>query len=185
LQVNPPTTAPPAYYPGDQSLLDCAAYYSYSSSTATPLGAPYLPPLTTPLTFAYSPLTVFKTNRAERGIFVNFSLNVPLPFSTKLSYLLENKGDLFVNGRNDLATDFHYFDQLSNSLLIAVRGNLAIKPELDIFAYSGKVNGYKIVTYQALLNLSYAFDWHSGLPLGQTMIYANPAPKTQSPPGGR
>jgi hypothetical protein len=99
--------------------------------------------------------------------------------------LLENKGDLFANGHSDIATDTHYFDQLSNSLLIAARGNLAIKPEVDIFAYSSKVNGYKMVTYQALLNLSYAFDWHSGLPLLRTMVYANPAPKASAPPGGR
>jgi hypothetical protein len=177
----------PAYYPGDQSLLDCVAYYSYSAPAAstTRLGAPYLPPLNQATIFAYSPLAIYKTNRSEMGAFVNFSLNIPLPFSSKISYLLENKGDLFANGRNDLATDVHYFDQLSNALLIAARGNLSIKPEFDIFVYDGKVNGYKIHTYQAMLNLSYAFDWHSGLPLGKAMLYANPAPKTSMPPDGR
>jgi hypothetical protein len=184
----PPPSTGPAYYPGDQSLLDCVSYYSFPASpsaTASPLGPPYLNPLTNPTIFAYSPLTIYKTNRRELGMFVNFSINVPLPFSTKLSYLLENKGDLFANGHNDIATDVHYFDQLSNSLLIAARGNLSIKPEVDIFAYSGKVNGFKMITYQAMLNLSYAFDWHSGLPLLRTMVYANPGPKTSAPPGGR
>jgi hypothetical protein len=187
--ASPPVpSAGPAYYPGDQSLLDCVSYYSYAaapSATAAPLGSPYLPPLSTPTIFAYSPLSIYKVDRTELGIFVNFSVNVPLPFSTKLSYLLENKGNLFANGHNDVATDIHYFDQLSNSLLIAARGNLSIKPEFDIFAYSSKVNGYRMVTYQALVNLSYAFDWHSGLPLLRTMLYANPAPKTSSPPGGK
>ena len=72
-----------------------------------------------------------------------------------------------------------------NSLLIAARGNLANKPEVDIFAYNRKVNGYKLSTYQALVNLSYAFDGHSGLPLLRTMLYANLAPKTSAPPGGQ
>ena len=178
-----PSTSP-AYYPGDQSLLDCVSYYSYASSGAA-LGPPYLPPPSSPAIFAYSPLSVLTTNRREVGAFLNFSLNVPLPFSTKTSYLLENKGDIFANGRNDLPTDIHYFDQVSNSLLIAARGNLSIKPEFDIFAYEGKVNAYKIHTFRALLNLSYSFDWHSGLPLGRTMLYANPAPKTSTPAGGR
>jgi hypothetical protein len=181
-------SAGPAYYPGDQSLLDCVAYHSYAgtpSPLATPLGPPYFQPPGAPTIFAYSPLSIYKTNRNELGVFVNFSVNIPLPFSNRISYLLENKGDLFANGHSDIATDTHYFDQLSNSLLIAARGNLAIKPEVDIFAYSSKVNGYKMVTYQALLNLSYAFDWHSGLPLLRTMVYANPAPKASAPPGGR
>ncbi len=182
-----PNSSGPAYYPGDQSLLDCVAYFSYAvpAPSGTGLGAPYLPPLNQAAIFAYSPLTIYKTNRTELGAFVNFSLNVPLPFTTKIAYLLENKGDLFANGRNDLATDIHYFDQLSNSLLIAARGNLSIKPEFDLFLYDGKVNGYKIHTYQAMINLSYAFDWHSGLPLFKTMLYANPPPRTSLPAGGR
>ncbi len=187
LYSSPPvSSAGPAFYPGDQSLLDCVSFYSYAAPSSGPgLGAPYLNPSTTPTIFAYSPLTVFKTNRRELGAFVNFSLNVPLPFTKKIAYLLENKGDLFANARNDLATDSHYFDQLSNSLIIAARGNLSIKPEFDIFLYDGKVNGYKIHTFQAMVNLSYAFDWHSGLSLWRTMLYANPAPTTRMPPGGR
>jgi hypothetical protein len=35
------------------------------------------------------------------------------------------------------------------------------------------------------VNLSYAFDWHSGLPLLKTMLYANPPPATSLPAGGR
>ena len=186
IYTNPPSSGTPAYYAGDQSLQDCVSFYSYAAPSSGPaLGPPYLTPLTTPTIFAYSPLAIFKTNRRELGVFANFSLNVPLPFSTKLSYLLENKGDLFANGHNDLATDIHYLDQLSNSLIIAARGNLSIKPEVDIFFYDGKVNGYKIHTYQAAINLSYAFDWHSGLPLWRTMLYANPAPKTAMPASGR
>lgn len=183
---SPPLPINPAYYPGDQSLLDCVSYFSYSAPPTTPaLGAPYLAPLKNAAIYAWSPLTIFDTNRRELGAFVNFSLTVPLPFTTKMSYLVENKGDLFVNGRNDLATDIHYFDQLSNSLIIATRGNLSIKPEFDLFLYDGKVNGYKIHTYQAVLNLSYAFDWHSGLPIGKTLLYANPIPKTNTGSGGR
>lgn len=186
IYASPSLPTDPAYYPGDQSLLDCVSYFSYSAPPSTvPLGAPYLPPLAHATIYAWSPLTIYDTNRSELGAFVNFSLNVPLPFSTKISYLVENKGDLFANGHNNLATDIHYFDQLSNSLVIAARGNLSIKPEFDLFVYDGKVNGYKIHTYQAMLNMSYAFDWHSGLPVGKTMLYANPAPKTSTGSGGR
>jgi hypothetical protein len=186
IYASPPLPTNPAYYPGDQSLLDCVSYYSYSAPpSAVPLGAPYLPPLTKATIFAYSPLTIYDTNRSELGAFVNFSLNVPLPFTTKMSYLVENKGDLFANGRNNLATDIHYFDQFSNSLIIAARGNLSIKPEFDLFLYDAKVTGYKMHTYQTMLNLSYAFDWHSGLPVGKTMLYTNPAPKTSTGSGGR
>ena len=184
---SPPQFTSPAYYSGDQSLLDCVAYYSFAApaGSAANLGAPYLAPLSAASIFTYSPLSIVKTNRTELGAFVNFSLNIPLPFTDKISYLLENKGDLFANGRHDLATDTHYFDELSSSLLIAARGNLAIKPEFDVFVYDGKVNGYKIHTYQASLNLSYSFDWHSGLPLWKTMLYANPPTQDNSPTGGR
>jgi hypothetical protein len=116
---------------------------------------------------------------------LNFSFNVPLPFTTKVSYLLENKGDMFANLRNDLPTDTRYFDELSSSLLIAVMGNLSIKPEVDFYVYRARVTGYEIHTWQSMLSLNYSFDWRSGMPFGRTLLYANPAPKTSTPAGGR
>jgi hypothetical protein len=99
-----------------------------------------------------------KTNRAQRGIFLNFSFNIPLPATTKVSYLLENKGDLFANLRNDLPTDARYFDELSNSLLIAAFGNLSVKPEVDFYTYKARITGYEIHTWQTMVSLSYSFD---------------------------
>jgi hypothetical protein len=169
--VKPTTPPPPVDPPGDQSLTDCVLYYSDAA-------------LPSPTITASSPLTVLKTNRPERGAFLNFSFNVPLPFTTKVSYLLENKGDIFANARNDIPTDTRYFDELSSSLLISALGNLSIKPEVDFYIYQARVTGYEIHTWQTMVSLSYSFAWRSGLPV-RALLYANPAPKTTTPAGGK
>jgi hypothetical protein len=172
LSPKPVTPSVPAYPAGDQSLLDCVAYYSDAAL------------FTSPTITDASPLSVMKTNRAQRGIFLNFSFNIPLPVTTKVSYLLENKGDLFANLRNDLPTDTRYFDELSNSLLIAAFGNFSVKPEVDFYTYKARVTGYEIHTWQTMVSLSYSFDWRRGLS-PRALLYANPAPKTSTPAGGK
>ena len=168
--------APGFQISGDPRLLDCVAYYSSVAQFPSPAVAPIT---------ESSPLTIQTTDRPERGIFLNFSFTVPLPVSAKISWLVENKGDLFANMANDNPTDERYFDQLSNSLVIAAIGNLSVKPEFDLFAFKARSTGYTIVTRQLTLNLSYAFDWHSGLPWWRTLKYANPAPTTSTPSGGK
>jgi hypothetical protein len=66
-------------------------------------------------------------------------------FVTSVSYLLDNKGDLFANLRNDLATDTRYFDELSNSLLIAAFGSLSVKPKVDFYTYKARVPGMRFI----------------------------------------
>lgn len=165
----PPTPVFPA---GDQSLLDCVAYNSSIAVSATPT-----------ITNS-SPLTVVKADRTEHGVFVNFSFNVPTPFSNKVSFLLENRGDLFANRRNDLSTDTRFFEELSGSLLIAAFGNLSVKPEVDFYLYESRVTGDQIHIWQSMISLNYSFDWHSGLS-ARSLLYPSPPPKTSTPAGGR
>jgi hypothetical protein len=105
-------------------------------------------------------------------------------FVTSVSYLLDNTGDLFANLRNDLATDTRYFDELSNSLLIAAFGNLFRQAEGGLLHLQSSCTGYEIHTWQSMVSLSYSFHWRRGLS-PRALLYANPAPKTSTPAGGR
>ena len=129
------------------------------------------------------------TTRPAQGIFLNFSLNIPLPwqkpFSKPVAFLIENKGDLFFNRAHDLNTDTRYFDKWANSLVIPVLGNFSLKPEVDVFFFENKIGGVSYHSVQTMVTFGYQFAWHQGLPWWKTLQYANPSPTTSSPTGGR
>jgi hypothetical protein len=87
-------------------------------------------------------------------------LQVPLP--AKLTYAVRNQGKYFFDNPKDNSTDTLYVDRLTNSVSIPVVGNLALKPEFDLFLFENKVDLHHYWEYQTLISLDFTFDWYRG-----------------------
>jgi hypothetical protein len=132
-------------------------------------------------------------DRPQNGLFLNFSLNFPLPVGDKyamwaggrgIAVLSENTGQLFFARSGDLASQTRYFDKLSNSVVIPVVGNFSLKPEIDLIFYRNKVFETPFRAVQYLMNFSYTFSWRQGQSW-RALRYPTPAPTTSVPAGGR
>jgi hypothetical protein len=139
--------------------------------------------------------------RPLTGFFVNFSLNVPLPFGNKyadwaggkpIALLVENNGRWLFDNSGDLSTQTKYYDKLAWSLVLPVIGNLSFKPEVDFIYFRNKSQAllnqptsfsFHSTTY--LATLSYTFSWRQGQPFWRVWRYASPAPATSVPASGR
>ena len=102
------------------------------------------------------------------GLFLNFSLNVPLPVAdhyTNLAgnkpfaFLAENTGRLLFNRSGDINTQTRYYDKLALSVIIPVLGNFTLKPEVDLVYYRNKVANIPFHSFNYLATFSYTFDW--------------------------
>jgi hypothetical protein len=114
---------------------------------------------------------VLPINKFEHGMFLNLSLNVPLPFRSGLTYTMENRGDIFFNrgGNRDLPVDTRLLDRWSHSLSIPLAGNLSIVPRLEYLYFQNKVNRSSVSAWQQMITLEYRFRWRSGIPLGTAL----------------
>ncbi len=111
----------------------------------------------------------------QNGVFLNFRLNVPLPFNKDFTYTMENRGDFFFNHRGNVSVDTRYLDDWTNSLKIPLVGNFSLVPKVEMFLYENKVDEHFFKALQPSIALQYAFDWHRGLPRWKSMLYKKPA----------
>lgn len=113
-------------------------------------------------------------NHFVHGLFLNFKMNMPLPGHDKLTYVMENKGQLFFNRGNDVSVETRLYEDWTHSLVVPLFGNFSFVPKVEIFAFQNKVDGHFFWTYQPTLSLQYSLDWHTGLGWKRALQYQNP-----------
>jgi hypothetical protein len=139
---------------------------------------------------------IYQTHPLD-GIFLNFSINTPLPFGKVgnkyadwaggkgIAFLAENTGKLLFNRSNDLAAQTRYYDKLALSLVIPVVGNFSLKPETDFIYYRNKVANLPFHAVDYLVTFSYTFDWRQGQRLWRAMRFPTPPPSATLPTSGK
>jgi len=161
----------PSTDPTNETLADCVSIHSDTSDTAN-----------LHITKA-STFTAIPRSRWEKGWFLNFHLNVPLPIpvhkrwalpASSWAYVIDNRGEYFWNRQGDTSVDTKYLNQSTHSLVIPIWGNLSIVPKVDFFFYQNKAANSYIRTLQTSVALQYCFDWHTGLPW-RALLYRNPS----------
>jgi hypothetical protein len=113
---------------------------------------------------------VYET-KGRRGLYSDAQLQVPLP--AKLTYTVRNQAEYFLGNPKDNSTDTLYVDRLTNSVSIPVFGNLALKPEFDLFLFENKVDLNHYWEYQTLISLDFTFDWYRGNGWFNALKYKN------------
>jgi hypothetical protein len=103
----------------------------------------------------------------RHGLFLKFHWEVPLPVASKLSYVMDNQGDLFFNHRvflpgGDNSTDTRYRDIWTHSLPIPIFPNLTLEPKLEMFFFENKGDGHKFWNLQNSISINYSFTRSSG-----------------------
>jgi hypothetical protein len=107
-----------------------------------------------------STVTPVYETKGRRGLYTDLQLQVPL--LAQLTYTVRNQGEYFFGNPRDNSTDTLYVDRLTNSVSIPVIGNLALKPEFDMFLFENKVDQHHYWEYQTLISLDFTFDWYRG-----------------------
>jgi hypothetical protein len=177
-------------YPG------LAANPAFTPKTTDPFldWVSYLSSTSPPLINANTKFFAHYTDRPLEGLFLNFSVNIPLPLGRHypdwaggkpIAALIENNGNWFFNNKGDLATQTRYFDKLALSIVIPVVGNLSFKPETDLYFYENKAEERPYRGINCIGTFSYTFDWREGQPWSRVWRFASPPPTASVPPSGR
>jgi hypothetical protein len=119
-------------------------------------------------------------NHFVHGLFLNFKMNMPLPGNDKLTYVMENKGQLFFNRGNDVSVETRLVEDWTHSLIVPLFGNLSFVPKVELIAFQNKVDHNFFWTYQPSLTLQYSLDWHNGLSWRRALQYQNPQVSAKS-----
>lgn len=107
-------------------------------------------------------------------------MQLQVPVHPRVTYTLRNQGDFFFAEAKDNSTDTRYADRLANSVSVQVIGNLALKPEIDLFLYENKIDRHHYWEYQTLMSLDYTLDWYRGNGWLNALRYKKPSGKAGS-----
>jgi len=165
------------FNPGSAQEVTCSAT---SAQKATSLGTCVAANSTPPTGFISATSRFREVTRSlfQNGLFLNFRLNVPLPFNDNLTYTMENRGELFFNHRGNVSVDTKFQSDWTQSLTVPLVGNFSLLPKFEMFFYENKVDEHFFYAVQPSISLQYAFDWHRGLPWWKSMIYKKPATRS-------
>jgi hypothetical protein len=131
-----------------------------------------------PITLSSNFHPVPDRTRLRRGLFLNFSMSVPLPGLKNLTYVTENTGDVFFSDlENDTPTDTKWQDDWSHSLKIPLVGNLSLVPKVEFFFYENKILNHYFQSLHSTIGLQYTFEKHSGVGWHDALLYKNAAGK--------
>lgn len=143
---------------------------------------------------AVNRMNTLYTSRDMTGVFLNFSINVPLPVGNRyttlnggkpIAFLAENTGRLLFNQHGDISTQTRYFDKLNLSIVIPALGNFTFAPEVDFVYYRNRVANLPFHSIDYLGKFNYTFDWRQGQRFRRAMRYGSPAPASTIVPSGK
>ena len=95
-------------------------------------------------------------NRARAGLYSR--LNLTIPFTDKVRYVLSEEGDFFFNFHGDNSIDTRLRDISKHSLKFTIWPSFSIGPSLQILLYRNKVNGEFLFQRQFGFETTLSFD---------------------------
>jgi hypothetical protein len=95
-------------------------------------------------------------NRPRTGLYSR--LNLTVPFTDKVKYVLSEEGDFFFNFHGDNSIDTRLRDISKHSLKFAIWPSFSIGPSLQILLYRNKVNGDFLFQRQFGFETTLSFD---------------------------
>ncbi len=102
-------------------------------------------------------LTVERQGIRVPGIFWNWHLTVP--FTSTVSWMIDEDGNYFFNTRGDSPTDTHFRSDLKSSVNFLVWPSLSFAPTCEYFLYENKVRGIWFWEGQASIQMNLRFDF--------------------------
>lgn len=109
----------------------------------------------------------------QQGAYLNFRIDAPLPGRSTGEYIIENRGDIFFNRRQDAPVDVRFLDDMKHSLQLPIYGKFSLGPSIELIFFKAKVSGNYYFSYSTSVSLSYSFDWHPGLSWPKALGFGN------------
>jgi hypothetical protein len=105
----------------------------------------------------------------RRGLYTDFKFQIPI--YQQLTYTMQDQGEFFFTDSRDNTTDTRFINRLTNSFSVPVFGNLALKPEFDVFFFTNQIEKHFYWEYRTQISLDYTFDWYRGNGFWTAMKY--------------
>jgi hypothetical protein len=137
------------------------------------LQAVRLIPVTPPPTSGPS-FHLLRDNIPVSGTYWKWHLVVP--FSNKVSWTVDEDGDLFFNQHDDSQTDTRFRSDTKTGVNFKVFPSLSFAPTYEFFYYSNKVRGDWYWQGQASIQMKFQFDFWNGHHWSDELKYKIPAP---------
>jgi hypothetical protein len=118
----------------------------------------------------------------QQGFYLNFRVDMPLPFAPKYEFVVENRGDFFLNTHRDSEIDTRLSLDLKTSLIVPLYGHLSLSPSFELQLFENKVNYSLYRSTTSYVSLTYAFDWRTGLKWREVWNFNNPTPPLSNLP---
>jgi hypothetical protein len=99
----------------------------------------------------------------QDGLYLNFRIDMPVPFSPKYEFVVESRGDFYLNSHRDSEIDTRFQEDIRASFIVPLYGHLSFAPSFELQLLENKIKYALYRSTTSMVSLTYAFDWRSGL----------------------